>query len=128
MPRRTAEEAARTRAAIVDAALLVVAERGVTAAQLEEIATRASVTRGALYHHFADKSDLVLAVLRERWDLTMAPLLGELAGPGQPRARLLRFVSAFLTGRGLMPHGVLRHGLSEAPASVGSRCLDGPVA
>jgi TetR/AcrR family acrAB operon transcriptional repressor len=96
MPRRTAEEAARTRGAIVDAALALFAERGFAAAQLEEIAARASVTRGALYHHFTDKAELYRVVLQERWDSVMAPVFAALEGDRSPRFRLTAFVSAFL--------------------------------
>jgi TetR/AcrR family transcriptional regulator, acrAB operon repressor len=97
MARRTAEEAARTRDAVVDAALVVFSERGYTAAQLEEIAGRAGVTRGALYHHFHDKADLFLAVLRERWHSVMAPVLSELASEAEAASRLRSFVASFLT-------------------------------
>jgi len=88
--------AARTRSAILDAALMLFAERGFAAAQLEEIATRASVTRGALYHHFDDKSELYRVVLQERWDSVMAPVFAALEGERSARFRLAAFVSAFL--------------------------------
>ena len=95
MPRRTAEEASRTRAAIVDQALAVFAERGVAAAQLDEVARRAGVTRGALYHHFAGKEELLVAVLSERWRSATEPLLAPLrAAPGA--AALRDFVRRFL--------------------------------
>jgi AcrR family transcriptional regulator len=94
--RKTAAEAARTRGTLVDTALLVFAERGFAAAQLDEIARRASLTRGALYHHFTDKSALYLAVLQERWESVMAPVFGELSGERSPRFRLTAFVSSFL--------------------------------
>jgi TetR/AcrR family acrAB operon transcriptional repressor len=103
MARRTAEDAARTRDAIIDAALAVFAERGFAASQLEDIARRASVTRGALYHHFSDKAELYLAVLRERWESVMAPLLGELQGSGEPELRLRAFVKAFLAAMDTNP-------------------------
>src|SRR4029453_16053582 len=96
MARKTAEEAARARAATVDAALALFAERGFAAAQLEEIAARASVTRGALYHHFTDKAGLHRVVLQERRDAVRAPVLAALEGERSPRFRLSAFVAAFL--------------------------------
>jgi TetR/AcrR family acrAB operon transcriptional repressor len=96
MVRRTAEDAAKTREAILDAALHVFAERGFAAAQLEDIARRADVTRGALYHHFSNKVDLYLAVLKERWDTAMTPVLQQLRGRKKPTARLHAFVAAFV--------------------------------
>jgi TetR/AcrR family acrAB operon transcriptional repressor len=96
MPRRTAEEAARTRDAVLDAAMQVFAERGFAAAQFDEMARRASVTRGAIYHHFSDKAELYLAVLRERWEPVMAHVIGELSTGKKPLPRLTAFVRAFL--------------------------------
>jgi TetR/AcrR family transcriptional regulator, acrAB operon repressor len=96
MARKTAAEAARTREAILDAGLALFAERGFAAAQLEQIAARASVTRGALYHHFEDKTALYLAALGERWEAVMAPVFAALDGARSPRHRLSAFVAAFL--------------------------------
>ena len=65
--RLTREESrARTRAAVVDAAMVVFARRGFAGAAMEEIAAEAGFTRGAVYSNFADKTDLFLAVLEER--------------------------------------------------------------
>lgn len=63
MVRRTRADAAATREAILDAAELVFLERGVSRSSLEHIAQRAGVTRGAIYWHFKDKSDLFAAML-----------------------------------------------------------------
>ncbi|MEQ1503967.1 MAG: TetR family transcriptional regulator [Myxococcota bacterium] len=96
MSRRTADDAARTREAVVDAALAAFAERGFAATRLEEIAVRAGATRGALYHHFDDKGALWTAVLRERWPMVVDPLLAERLGPGEPRPRIAAFVDGVL--------------------------------
>ena len=63
MARRTKQEAAATRAALLDAAEEVFLERGVSRASLEVISRRAGVTRGALYWHFRNKGDLFRAML-----------------------------------------------------------------
>jgi len=61
--RRTqAERTAATRGALTDAARRLWSERGYAAVGTPEIAAAAGVTRGALYHQFADKAALFLAV------------------------------------------------------------------
>lgn len=70
MARRTAAGAAQTRQRVIDAAIAVFAQHGVHAATLADVATRAGVTRGAVYGHFGGKPALVAAVLgRLRWPL-----------------------------------------------------------
>jgi TetR/AcrR family transcriptional regulator, acrAB operon repressor len=56
--RRTKDEAQETRNSILDAAEHLFSERGVSRTSLEDIAQAAGVTRGAIYWHFKDKSDL----------------------------------------------------------------------
>jgi AcrR family transcriptional regulator len=60
--RRTAAEAEETRRAVLQAAREAFVERGYAAASTTAIARQAGVTRGALYHHFPDKSALFRAV------------------------------------------------------------------
>jgi AcrR family transcriptional regulator len=62
--RRTqADRTAATRAALVAAARQLFAEHGYAEVGTERVAQAAGVTRGALYHQFADKADLFAAVL-----------------------------------------------------------------
>ena len=63
--RRTKEEAAQTKAEILEAALKEFSQSGYEAARLEDIAAAAGVTRGAIYHHFDSKADLYLALIDE---------------------------------------------------------------
>jgi TetR/AcrR family acrAB operon transcriptional repressor len=64
MARRTKEEAQETRSRILDAAERVFYDKGVANASLEEIATAAEVTRGAIYWHFKDKAELFDAMMQ----------------------------------------------------------------
>jgi len=62
--RRTQEErSAATREALIVAARRLWGERGYAEVGTPEIATSAGVTRGAMYHQFADKAALFLAVV-----------------------------------------------------------------
>jgi TetR/AcrR family acrAB operon transcriptional repressor len=61
--RRTKDEAQETRNAILDSAEQLFSERGVSRTSLEDIAQSAGVTRGAIYWHFKDKSDLFAAMV-----------------------------------------------------------------
>ncbi len=63
MVRRTREEALETREQLLDAAEHVFRDRGVGHASLAEVADAASVTRGAIYHHFASKAELFQAMV-----------------------------------------------------------------
>jgi len=63
--RSQAERSATTRAALVRAARELFARDGYAATGREAIVERAGVTRGALYHHFADKEALFRAVFEE---------------------------------------------------------------
>lgn len=59
------ERRATTRAALLAAARALFTEKGFAATGREEIAERAGVTRGALYHHFESKRDAFEAVANE---------------------------------------------------------------
>ena len=63
MARRTKDEALETRNRILDAAERLFSDRGVSRTSLEDIARAAGVTRGAIYWHFTDKSDLFAAMV-----------------------------------------------------------------
>lgn len=60
-PRSVRRDATRER--VLDAARDVFAERGVIGATVEEICDRAGFTRGAFYSNFADKADVVEALI-----------------------------------------------------------------
>ncbi|HEX4558010.1 MAG TPA: TetR family transcriptional regulator [Mycobacterium sp.] len=75
--RRTqAERAAETREALIAAARPLFAAHGFAEVALETIVRAAGVTRGALYHHFADKTDLFAAVF-ERVESEVATRMTE---------------------------------------------------
>jgi AcrR family transcriptional regulator len=50
----------------IDAGIEQLLEQGVGAVSVEQLATRLGITRGSFYHHFADREDLLRAML-EYW-------------------------------------------------------------
>jgi AcrR family transcriptional regulator len=68
-----AEKKAKTRRALIEAALSLSAERGMGGIGLREITRKAEVTPAAFYRHFRDMDDLALALVDEvgillRWN------------------------------------------------------------
>ena len=75
--RRTqAERSAETRESLIAAARPLFAAHGFADAALETIVRAAGVTRGALYHHFPDKTELFAAVF-EQVEGEVAARMGE---------------------------------------------------
>lgn len=73
MARRTKAEALQTRHKLLDAAETVFLRQGVSRTSLADIATEAGATRGAIYWHFKDKTDLFQAMMeRVIWPLEEA--------------------------------------------------------
>ena len=62
MVRKTKEDAELTRQGIIDAARAVFLARGVSRSTLEHIAAEAEVTRGAVYWHFKNKTEIFHAI------------------------------------------------------------------
>jgi AcrR family transcriptional regulator len=66
MPLRRRELAEWRRERILDAALQVFGAKGFDAATTRDLAAGAGVTSGLIYHYFANKEALLVAVIRER--------------------------------------------------------------
>lgn len=73
MARKTKQQALVTRQHILDVALRLFSQQGVSSTSLVEIAKAAGVTRGAIYWHFKNKS----ALFSEIWELSESNI-GEL--------------------------------------------------
>lgn len=65
MARSSREAAERTRATLLLAARDAFAQQGVHGVALEDVAARAGVTRGAVYHRWSSKRELVRAVVEQ---------------------------------------------------------------
>ncbi|MFL6163068.1 MAG: TetR/AcrR family transcriptional regulator [Jatrophihabitantaceae bacterium] len=68
-----------TRSRIVAAAVALFAEQGYDATSVNQVVARAGVAKGALYHHFQSKDDLLYEVYRELVERQLAGLSAILA-------------------------------------------------
>lgn len=97
--RRTqAERSAATRDALVTAGRALFGARGYADVGTEEVVRAAGVSRGALYHHFADKAGLFAAVFESVEEMTNARIVAAVtaAGPDDPIVAMQLGTSAFL--------------------------------
>jgi TetR/AcrR family transcriptional regulator, acrAB operon repressor len=65
MARKTKEESDKTRLSILNTALTIFFEKGYARTTLDDIANACGITRGAIYWHFKDKTDLFLTLARQ---------------------------------------------------------------
>lgn len=102
-PRRTqAERRAETRGRLLAAARELFAAKGYAATGREEVAERAGVTRGALYHYFDSKADLFAAVVGGLDEELARRVLAATGGEAEPvdiiRAGAVAYIEACATG------------------------------
>jgi AcrR family transcriptional regulator len=75
------EQAARTRALIIDSAIKLFARQGFAPTSTQDLAKAIRMTTGTLYWHFKDKEDLLIAVLAELEGRLTASLTAPGEGP-----------------------------------------------
>jgi AcrR family transcriptional regulator len=97
--RRERADAARNRARVLEAARELFAERGAANVTMEEVAKRAGVAKGTLFHLFGDRSGLAQALVDEHERALQDAILHgpPPLGPGAPpRERLVAFLDALI--------------------------------
>ncbi|MEG8179205.1 TetR/AcrR family transcriptional regulator [Nocardia terpenica] len=120
---RREEYAALTRAAIVDSARTLFVDPGYADASIDAIATAARVSKGAVYHHFADKRAIFEEVLRSELRSGIEQVVARTAESQHRdgfdgRAFALAGATEMLTLFGTDP--VKRSLLQQGPAVLGS--------
>jgi AcrR family transcriptional regulator len=70
-PEPVTNKGRETRDRIVDTAAALVFERGVAGTTLDDVRAAAKVSKGQLYHYFADKDDIVHAVIDRSVELVI---------------------------------------------------------
>ncbi|OUZ12407.1 TetR family transcriptional regulator [Aeromicrobium sp. PE09-221] len=68
------EQLARTRAALLDAAMMSLVEHGYAGTTTQRIQDRCGVSRGALLHHFGSKAELFVAAIHHIADIRLAAI------------------------------------------------------
>ncbi|HYI79473.1 MAG TPA: TetR/AcrR family transcriptional regulator [Thermoleophilaceae bacterium] len=113
-----AEQGEATRATILRAARELFTEHGYGGVGTEEIVRRAKLTRGALYHHFADKKDLFRAVHEQIEGEVMEAIGTRMAtAEGDPFALLVIGTRAYLDV--CTDPAITRITLVDAPSVLG---------
>ena len=115
--RTQAERSESTRAALLAAGRRLFGERGYAAVGTEEIVREAGVTRGALYHHFPGKRELLAAVY-EQIEQEVAEQVGGEVRPGAGALETLAAGADLFLDRCLEPE-VQQIALLDAPAVLG---------
>ncbi|MBA8842785.1 TetR/AcrR family transcriptional repressor of nem operon [Ochrobactrum sp. RH1CCR137] len=82
-----------TRSNLLDAALGVIRTKGYAATSVDDICTKASLSKGAFFHHFSSKEDLAVAAANY-WSETTGALFADAAyhAPEDPLERVLAYV------------------------------------
>ena len=109
------------RAALVAAGRKLFIEKGFAATGTPEIVAAAGVTRGALYHHFADKEALFAAVIQAE-AAAIAAEIDSGSAERLPAEALIKGGEAFLSA--MRKPGRAQLMLVEAPAVLSSAYLD----
>jgi TetR/AcrR family transcriptional repressor of nem operon len=82
------QRGAATRARIVDAAASLVETQGLANTSLDAVLALSKASKSQLYHYFADRDDLILAVVARKIEIVLStnkPLLSELSSIAQLR-------------------------------------------
>ncbi|CDM62338.1 MULTISPECIES: TetR/AcrR family transcriptional regulator [Rhizobium] len=117
MAKRRSETKEENRGKLIAAARKAFAEKGYSAASMDELTAEAGLTRGALYHNFGDKQGLLAAVV-EQIDSEMASRAQEIgARTGSDWLGLLAEGAAYIE-MALDPE-VQRIVLLDGPAVLG---------
>lgn len=123
--RRQEDRRTATRRALVSAARALFAAKGYADTSTPEIVATAGVTRGALYHHYADKLALFTAVVEEEHALVALAINAATDGDDEetgPVKALVKGGDGFIEA--MQDEGRRRILLVDAPAILGRDVLD----
>ena len=93
-PNRRAENKARTRQKVLEAAKRLFMQRGYEGATMRDIAADAGLSTGALFANFADKADLFNEVILQDFELQHEKIAQALAGAESVKDKIMAMMSA----------------------------------
>ncbi len=111
------ERTRKTRKALIEAALSLFVKKGYGATGTPEIVKKANVTRGALYHNFDDKADLMRAIVDQECAAIGREIERQSTGLSDPIEALQQGSSGFLRAMG--KRGRAQIIVVEGPAAIG---------
>jgi AcrR family transcriptional regulator len=118
---------------LLDAALAVFAERGYNNTRIDDVAEAAGVTKGAVYHYFATKEDLLMRAIEHYHDRAFGEIGDVLRGAGGPVSARIRLMVRKAFG-GALPGGrrvslalVLQGVRHDLPAAHEQWLRGGPI-
>ncbi|HCL63293.1 MAG TPA: TetR family transcriptional regulator [Rhizobium sp.] len=117
MRRSNKDRAEATRQILMDHARELFVERGYSETATPDIVAAAGVTRGALYHHFADKRGLFLAVVEREAAQVAAEIAAAADKAVSARDALVRGIAAYFDA--MAAPGRSRLLLLDGPAIMG---------
>jgi AcrR family transcriptional regulator len=119
--RSNKDRSSAMRQALMVAARHLFTEKGFATTGTPDIVAAAGVTRGALYHHFADKEALFAAVVRAEAE-AVAKAVRQAELPADPRLALKAGGQVWLTA--MQEPGRARLLLVDGPAVLGRAAMD----
>ncbi|MES0810909.1 TetR/AcrR family transcriptional regulator [Roseibium sp. SCPC15] len=116
--RRTqAERRAETKRALLEAARALIVEKGYAETATPEIVKAADVTRGALYHHFSDKADLMRALVHQEANAIATEINAQTSTDQTPLDAFMAGAKAYFSA--MSAPGRAKILLLEGPAVLG---------
>ena len=101
MPLTRKEQRARTREALLDAAMMSLVENGYAGTTTQRVQERAQVSRGALLHHFGSKAELFVAATHHIADIRLdriREIAAEAQGHPDAVRRVIHAIRESMTG------------------------------
>ena len=122
----------KTRARLIEAVVLVIAEKGVSTSLIDDVTRAADLSRGSFYNHFSSVAELLSAADLELANELVGRVIDEVAGISDPRlacATALHLYMATARTYPLLSHFAINLGVTSSRAGhlvhdIGTRLLE----